>query len=130
VSQPHYDGIAGDITTIAHSYLLDDYKADQGRWKVSRSREPDSGSHRGSESPGRYRSESPVELRDAVDGGVDPSPNIAQERMELGTLLRRGIGLRLGTGFDVQMLEICAEEPIDAGLHQLPERLGGPRWPL
>ena len=36
-SQPHYDGIAGDITTIAHSYLLDDYKADQGRWKVSRS---------------------------------------------------------------------------------------------
>jgi predicted TIM-barrel fold metal-dependent hydrolase len=37
ISQPHYDGIAGDITTIAHSYLLDDYKADQGRWKVSRS---------------------------------------------------------------------------------------------
>jgi predicted TIM-barrel fold metal-dependent hydrolase len=37
MSQPHYDGIAGDITTIAHSYLLDDYKADQGRWKVSRS---------------------------------------------------------------------------------------------
>ena len=36
-SQPHYDGIAGDITTIARSYLLDDYRADQGRWKVSRS---------------------------------------------------------------------------------------------
>jgi predicted TIM-barrel fold metal-dependent hydrolase len=37
MSQPHYDGIAGDITTIAHSYLLDDYKADQGGWKVSQS---------------------------------------------------------------------------------------------
>lgn len=37
MSQPHYDGIAGDITTIARSYLLDDYRADQGRWKVSRS---------------------------------------------------------------------------------------------
>jgi predicted TIM-barrel fold metal-dependent hydrolase len=36
-AQPHYDGIAGDLTTIAHSYLLDDYKADQGRWKVSQS---------------------------------------------------------------------------------------------
>jgi predicted TIM-barrel fold metal-dependent hydrolase len=37
MSRPHYDGTAGDITTIARSYLLDDYKADQGRWEVSRS---------------------------------------------------------------------------------------------
>ena len=30
------DGIAGDISSIAHSYLLDDYRADQGRWQVGK----------------------------------------------------------------------------------------------
>jgi predicted TIM-barrel fold metal-dependent hydrolase len=36
-AEPPLDGIAGDITPIAQSYLLDDYVADQGRWKARQS---------------------------------------------------------------------------------------------
>lgn len=36
-SGPLWDGISGDITSIAHSYLFDDYMRDQGRWKVTQS---------------------------------------------------------------------------------------------
>lgn len=32
--KPHWDGLSGDITSIAGNYLLDDYAADQGRWTV------------------------------------------------------------------------------------------------
>jgi predicted TIM-barrel fold metal-dependent hydrolase len=36
-AQPPWDGIAGDITSIARSYLIDDYVADQGCWQVHQS---------------------------------------------------------------------------------------------
>jgi predicted TIM-barrel fold metal-dependent hydrolase len=64
-ARPLPASIAGDVTPIAHSYVLDDYLADQGRWKVA--------------------------LAVHVDAGYDPREPVAETRWLQALANERGM---------------------------------------